>query len=538
MGRQPDQQSDMSARSAAQNESGPSSMDADSSSSQSDLHSHLPPAFEEIVMHPSPHDTQRIAAQGRDRTIRPTASSGNGTPRRRIWSSVEEFPLKRPSPSTQTTPTSPLQAAKAPPTTPQPPSTLPDPWQRSEPQVISPPIDDSNTAPVSPPSPQPSAQNTTTSASKSHPTAPSTPANPPISSESQKAAYSDKTERIVAWSNLLRSLQPFIWAAVILVVVVPLVGKALLFYSSTTPVQQAVKPLTEVMVPAIPHRGNMDKALLEAVETAHASAQAFAQDELDDWEIKLEGRVDHFLDWYFGYLNQKKMEFMTPLVWVSSAAIHSVNPKHMKANEAVMARFTGEFQKQFAKQVLVPQTAQMRLENLTTETVNHYLLALRQNMDQVQVKYRIPQGQWDRYLSDISTTIQDTEGNLSNLSLKMLVGGSGYLLTKPLVLATVTKIGTKVSSKMAGTAAAKLAAKTGGTVAAELGTSLVDPIVGVGIFIWDIWDYQHTVDLERPLLKANLLDYLQGVERSLLNDPETGVLSAIAQLEQGIFQSL
>ncbi|MBT9314025.1 hypothetical protein IXB50_01125 [Leptothoe spongobia TAU-MAC 1115] len=360
----------------------------------------------------------------------------------------------------------------------------------------------------------------------------------PPAPEKEKTPYTAKTQRIVAWSNLLRSLQPFIWGAIILVVVIPLIGKALLFYSSTTPVQKTRPPLTEVMVPAIPRRANLDKALVDAVQTAHQSAQEFAQAELDDWEIQLEGRVDHFLDWYFGYLNQKKMEFMTPLVWVSSAAIHTVNPHQMKASEAVITRFTGEFQKQFAKQVLVPQTAQIQLENLTTATINHYLLALRQNMDQVQVKYRIPQGQWDRYLADISTTIQDTEGNLSNLSLKMLVGGSSYMLTKPLVLATAGKIGSKASSKLAGTAASKLAAKTGGTVAAELGTSLVDPIVGVGIFIWDIWDYQHTVELERPLLKTNLVDYLQGVEQSLLNDPETGVLSAVVQLEQGIFQSL
>ena len=437
------------------------------------------PVFEEMVVRPSPSEAKRIMSQGRNRLTRPTVSSGSAGKTVHVRSTVEELPQKL-SPRSHSVPPT-VSSSSASPTSSSSTAQLPDP---------------------------------------------------------EKPPYTEKTQRIVAWSNLLRSLQPFIWGAIILVVIIPLVGKALLFYSSTTPVQPTIQPLTEIIVPAIPRRANLDKALVDAVQTAHQSAQEFAKAELDDWEIQLEGRVDHFLDWYFGYLNQKKMEFMTPLVWVSSAAIHTVNPNQMKASEAVITRFTGEFQKQFAKQVLVPQTAQIRLENLTTETVNHYLLALRQNMDQVQVKYRIPQGQWERYLSDISTTIQDTEGNLSNLSLKMLVGGSGYLLTKPLVLATVGKIGGKVSSKFAGTAAAKLAAKTGGTVAAELGTSLVDPIVGVGIFIWDIWDYQHTVELERPLLKANLMDYLQGVEQSLLNDPETGVLSAIGQLEQGIFQSL
>ena len=59
----------------------------------------------------------------------------------------------------------------------------------------------------------------------------------------------------------------------------------------------------------------------------------------------------------------------------------------------------------------------------------------------------------------------------------MLVDGSGYVLTKPLIVAAVTNIGSKVSSKMAGTAAAKLDAKAGGTVAAEFGTSLVDSMI-------------------------------------------------------------
>ena len=232
------------------------------------------------------------------------------------------------------------------------------------------------------------------------------------------------------------------------------------------------------------------------------------------------------------------MEFTTPFVWGWSALANVVTgDDRQSANAAVNARFTEDFQREFAKRVLVPRNAQMRLEVITNDTVSYYVKALSQNIDKVQSQYRIPQGQWERYLADISTTIQDTEGNISNLSLKMLVGGSSYLLTKPLILATAGKIGSKISTKLAGKATAKLAAKTGGTVAAELGTTLVDPIVGVGIFIWDIWDYKHTVNIERPLLRANLLDYLKDVQQSLLTNPETGVMSAIYELEAGIFQS-
>jgi hypothetical protein len=55
----------------------------------------------------------------------------------------------------------------------------------------------------------------------------------------------------------------------------------------------------------------------------------------------------------------------------------------------------------------------------------------------VRQSYKIPKGNWERYLDDIGTTIADTEGNLSNLSLKVLAGGGGYLLAKPLIRVVV-----------------------------------------------------------------------------------------------------
>jgi len=49
--------------------------------------------------------------------------------------------------------------------------------------------------------------------------------------------------------------------------------------------------------------------------------------------------------------------------------------------------------------------------------------------------------------NDIATTISD-KGNVSNLSLKVLVGGSGYLIAKPLILGVATKVGSKVTQKL------------------------------------------------------------------------------------------
>lgn len=362
---------------------------------------------------------------------------------------------------------------------------------------------------------------------------------PATSSSSKLQEVTQAPNRLQALARSIKSISSLIWAIVILVVIIPLLGKILLTNLDSTKVAQpSFSPNSTVVIKPTPNLSKVDLAVVDALKQAEASAEAFATRELDLWESQMAERVDSFLDWYFGYFNQKKIEFSTPFAWLSSAVFHKFNPNHPSPNQAVAEKLTEDFQREFAKRVLLPKNAQMRLEVLTTETINLYISELGDKVTKVQSKYKIPQGNWDRYLSDISTTIHDTEGNISNLSLKVLAGGGGYLVAKPLVLGFAGKVGSKVSGKLAGKAAAKVAAKTGGAVGAELGASLIDPIVGIGILVWDIWDYSHTVDVERPILQENILDYLQDVKRSLLSNPENGVMAAVYQLEGGILKSL
>lgn len=351
-------------------------------------------------------------------------------------------------------------------------------------------------------------------------------------------AVEKKASLLQQLGRLLRSLQILIWTAVALIVLVPLLGKFLIVQlPQLSDLGKTTQPLTVVVAPR-PDWSQVDRSTAVAVQAARSRAEQFAAAELDEWQAELVPRVDRFLDWYFDFFNQKRLEFSAPFSWVYSAIAHSINAAHPPADEAVAEKLTAEFQKEFSKRVLAPRIAQMRFELIASNSVNLYLSDLSQNINAVQSQYHIPQGQWERYLDDISTTINDTEGNISNLSLKVLVGGSSYLIAKPLALLYMGKIGSKIGSKFAGTAVAKLAAKTGGAVAAEFGTTLLDPIVGAGILLWDFWDYHKTIATDRPLLRANLLDYLQDVRRSLLSDPESGILSAIDQVESDILKSL
>jgi hypothetical protein len=106
------------------------------------------------------------------------------------------------------------------------------------------------------------------------------------------------------------------------------------------------------------------------------------------------------------------------------------------------------------------------------------------------------------------------------------------------MIPVVTKMGSKVAVSFAGKASAKMAAKTGGAVAGKFGAQLIDPIVAVGILIWDLWDYHHTVKVERPVLREAILNYLMEVKASLLDNHNNSLMAAIYQLESGILKSV
>ncbi len=360
----------------------------------------------------------------------------------------------------------------------------------------------------------------------------------PESSE-RKATYTDKTHRLQAWSQLLRAAMPYIWGAVILIVIIPLIGRGFIADSfSGNPENSVNQPSEVVKVDKTLPSDKLDWEIVTAIRDAHTDAERFASERLDEWVDKLMVRVDEsFLDWYFNYFNQKKIELSAPLVWLSSTVNHWIDADNPPPKQAVAQKLTEDFQTEFAKRVLRPRTAQLELERMARETVNVYVSRLEDDIATIQSSYSIPQGQWERYLDDIAVTIHDTEGNLSHLSLKVVAGGGTYLLAKA-TLPVITKVGSKFVASLAGKATAKMAAKTGGTVAGQFGAQFIDPIVAIGIVIWDVWDYHHTVEVERPILREAILDYFGEVEASLLENPNNGIMAAIDELENGMLQSL
>ncbi|TAF10538.1 MAG: hypothetical protein EAZ77_03015 [Nostocales cyanobacterium] len=377
-----------------------------------------------------------------------------------------------------------------------------------------------------------------TSAQESVISSPETVQNPEIGADIT-ATYVAKTDRIRALSQFIKSVSPYLWAIVIVVVIIPLLGRGFIANSYQKDVgTSGISKSTEVFIDQTSDWNKVDQSIVAAIKNANTTAENFASTKLDDWVDELMINVDgSFLDWYFNYFNQKKLEFSVPFVWASSALTHWVDSDKPSPDQVVAEKITEDFQLEFAKRVLKPKIAQFALERITTDTVKVYVSQLEKNISSIQGSYNIPQGNWDRYLNDIAITINETQGVASNLTLKTLVGGSSYLVVKAAIPMGV-KIGSQIAAKLAGKAGAKMAAKTGGAIAGKIGAELLDPIVGIGIIIWDLWDYNNTVSVNRPILRSAILDYLHEVKSSLLDNPANGIMASIHQLETGILKSV
>ncbi|MBO3457809.1 hypothetical protein G7B40_021835 [Aetokthonos hydrillicola Thurmond2011] len=380
--------------------------------------------------------------------------------------------------------------------------------------------------------------------------------SPEEKSLNNQASYSEKTHRLLAVSQFLKSISPIIWTVVILIVVVSVWGRISIGSIGGKYISKPSSDTTHgrvvITVPSVPPQINRDVIL--ALKNARASSEKYASEKLDEWMNRLKERVDNdFLNWYFNYFTQLDLGFQAMITDFSSAIARSFNPNQPTAQEQKAQKITEEFQREFTRRVLKPEIAQIKLERFTRETINTYVSKLSEQLAGIQSEYKIPQADWERYLSGVSTTILDSTGNNQDLSLRVLSRGTEYLVALPLSKATV-KLGSGLATKFAETAAtkagakitAKISTKAAGKVATEfslptlstIGLELIDPLAAVGILAWDIWDNYHTAQIERPKMREAILEYLDEMKQVLLYNPHDSIMSTIYSFEGSLIDKL
>jgi len=342
--------------------------------------------------------------------------------------------------------------------------------------------------------------------------------------------YERKSNRLFAWSDLLRSVSRVLWILVVLILVAGL-GKMFLFKSS-----KGISPPPPIEKPVVVEIdwAGVNNEVREILKVSRQRSEKFAETKLSNWTTELMTRVDtDFLEWYFSYWTQQSIGIKGLLAqiwhWVDSDSPSAVE------------KITEDVQQEFSNRVLRPKIAQLELERMINEIMNDYSTFLSSKLESIPGKYKIKSVDWDRFLRDIAVITSNVSGDREiSLTLKTLVGaGAGGALVLFRSLKPVfTKIGSKISAKLSTKAAAGLATKTGGKVAMRAGGKFVGTLIAVGIIIWDVWDHHNTKKKAMPVLRKNISDYFSELKMSILFDPEYGIMTIIYGMEKNIVDSI
>lgn len=357
----------------------------------------------------------------------------------------------------------------------------------------------------------------------------------------RKTTFTEGTNRIYALSHFIKSASNVIWVVVILIIGISIWGSFSINQIKASSIETSSKivevTITEQIKPEI------STEIASAMSHALVSAKASAQENLDRWKDESIERVDHpFLDWYYGYFTQWGIGLKAIFINLTSS------------NEDKASKLIEGFQKEFTKQVLQPELMQLQMERFTREAIDNYVAEVEHQLSGIQSTYAIPQPEWDRYLEGLGSVVYNTGNKKQNLTLRTISDGTAYVATGAMIKAVsvigktvATKTAVKSGTKAASAAATKIATKTATKVVAEgageltagvIGLQLLNPIAGIGLLAWDIWDHYNTVKVDRPILKENIEKYLTEVEDSLLNDRDTGILSSVYKFHDGIMNSL
>jgi hypothetical protein len=358
-------------------------------------------------------------------------------------------------------------------------------------------------------------------------------------------------KKLNAWAqflNAIGNLTTKITGVILLIVILSIIGKCILNKNDgKVKVGDNGTNVSEKEINPTINWDEVDKNVRNVIVEAKAEADSFARKKVALWTNDIVQRIDdNFLDWYFSYWQQQLFGFKAIGYWFENL---TVIEKFFGEKPTVSERITQEIQEEFAKRVLRPEIAQMQIETIIDSTVIIFVNSIAPKLDSVRLKYSIEKTDWEDYLNGIALMTHNVKADRQievgqkAITLAVVVSGTAATVNitsaiKPLIKNVGTKFTTKAATKGAGKIATSTATKTGTKVGAKFGGKLAGWIIAIGIVVWDVWDYHHTKKIEKPILRQNLLDYMEEIKHNLLYESDTGIMSIISRMEENVFESI
>ena len=285
-------------------------------------------------------------------------------------------------------------------------------------------------------------------------------------------------------------------------------------------------------------RDSLYRSIRLSMNESRAEAHEYAETSMKEWTDQLKMRVEgDFLDWYFDYVQQQKMGLM----YLGNKAKGAwVGDENLAENELMKY-----IEAEFANQVIRPEIAKYEIEQIAEKTAQIYVQTLQDRLVEIPIEYNLTDEEWQQYLDDITQITYNTEGNRDfPFALKTLYGAGAFgaaAITSKVARGigrSTANAGSKVVGRTAGAVAVNASAKMGKQAGRKVAGKVLGAAIGVGLVIWEIWDYNETVAVERPKLSQQLKDYVDQVEDELLYDAETGVMTVVDDIEAEVLGTM
>lgn len=286
----------------------------------------------------------------------------------------------------------------------------------------------------------------------------------------------------------------------------------------------AIEKTQQKVIPASFPKEMINEEIYQSMISAYNKAEKYASNELDNWIDTVMMQADsEFLPWYFKFSNTKMRE----LKQLGYSLGHMLFDEIPSSEEIILK----DLEKGLNCYLFQPEITQITFENILRNTIRIYNQALSEDLSKIQIKYNISTPEWNRYLEDLSHVVQDSGTSLMPTYEKSIIAATG---AATILLGGISIHCTKAISegigKLLNKTTAKTVAKTGGK---SLGR-FIGPLITVAILIWDITEYKIATSKDKPVLRQNILNYLQNVKETLLYDEEFGICTELNNVQNKI----
>jgi hypothetical protein len=293
-------------------------------------------------------------------------------------------------------------------------------------------------------------------------------------------------------------------------------------YCSRGPQRPPEQPVRTQTVKVVSWQ-DVDIRIRAAVESAQNKSVRHAETAVGQWIRELRSRTDGYCDWYFSYWNQNSMA-MKAIGYHVAAALPGQQPSARDCLEQLI-------EEAYAARVLQPQSAQLKVEAITRESVEVYLLELSSQLSGLQAEFGVPDMEWQRHLESVSGLTLAIEGlRQVPIITKVAVVGSGVAAAK-LVRVSMGHI-------------RALVLRVTGRNLLEGGAGVIGRKVfkcnwlGVVLVAWDAADHLKVKSRNMPVLRRNLNSYLDELEQHILHDPEVGIIQTLESVQRDVLREL